>query len=73
MTPASRVILRAARTESYTYISGRVHIKRGFGAGLMRWEERRRRRVLHLAAMFWPAYEFIGGHSLDIRDSPASA
>lgn len=35
--------------------------------------ERADRRVLYLASMFWPAYEFIGGHSLDIRDSPVGA
>lgn len=54
-----------------------AHIKRTFGVDFNASKERAaradRRRVLHLAGMFRPAYEFIGGHSLDIRDSPAGA
>lgn len=62
--------------KSYAYVRrGRrsqcAHMKSGFGPRVNARGRAARRRVLHLAAVFRPAYEFIGGHSLDIRDSPA--
>lgn len=38
-----------------------------FRANMFGGERTDWRRVLHLAGMFRPAYEFIGGHSLNIR------